>query len=58
MDARDRVNIHFVEKVVKAWTETGPQPRYHEEAKIRLRRSWPILGRALDELAKDWEVNG
>jgi hypothetical protein len=39
--------------VVDAWTIAGPVPSYHEAKKQELRRDWPALAQALDELARE-----
>lgn len=40
-----------VEAVVKAWTDPGPVPEYHRKAQWDLWSEWPVLAKALDELA-------
>lgn len=35
-----------------AWMDAGPMPDYHEHMKAKLRRDWPVLGKALDEATK------
>ena len=39
-----------VNKVLRAWRVAGPNPEFHEAAKKRLKREWPSLYAALDEL--------
>lgn len=36
--------------VIAAWTNPGPNPWYHDQAKAKLRSEWPTLARALDDL--------
>lgn len=39
-----------LDRVWRAWNKPGPQPRIHERAKRRLRKSWPALHDALELL--------
>lgn len=41
-----------VERVVQAWTDCGPVPAYHFAQQLRLRREWPTLASAIEELAR------
>lgn len=41
-----------VDNVVKAWTVAGPYPPDHLKAQQDLRRDWPVLANALDELSR------
>ncbi len=41
-----------VEAVIRAWNDAGPAPLYHERAKAKLWQEWPVLARAVDELAR------
>ena len=41
------------EKVIAAWTVTGPSPQIHREAQNKLRREWPVLADALDDLSQE-----
>jgi len=34
----------------RAWNDAGSHPLYHQQQKDKLRREWPVLGRALDRL--------
>lgn len=36
---------------LEAWTDEGPNPDYHRRKANELRHTWPMLARALDELA-------
>lgn len=38
-------------EVVAAWTDKGSNPQFHEAYQRELRRNWPILADALDNLA-------
>lgn len=40
-----------LEAIMKAWTDAGAVPDYHEHMKNKLRRDWPALAEALDKLA-------
>lgn len=42
-----------VEAVLKAWTNPGPVPEYHRDMQRELTLKWPVLARALDELAAE-----
>lgn len=37
-------------RVLAAWAEPGPYPRYHRRAQERLRKEWPTLAIALEQL--------
>ena len=37
-------------RIRRAWTVPGRVPGYHEAWKQRLRKEWPLLAAALDEL--------
>ena len=39
-----------LDAVIKAWTEEGPHPAWHEETKRAVRDAMPLLARALDRL--------
>ena len=39
-----------LQAVVAAWRDAGPVPGYHARKQTELRRTWPVLGRALDAL--------
>ena len=43
-------NERLVDNVVNAWTDPGPQPAYHAAVVDDLRKRWPVLARALDNL--------
>lgn len=45
MTAHDRINA-----VIRAWRRGGPVPSFHAQAQRDLRRTWPVLARALDAL--------
>lgn len=36
--------------VAKAWSEYGSRPKHHKEMQDELRKSMPLLARALDRL--------
>lgn len=40
--------------VLKAWTDPGSHPDYHRGMQRKLRKEWPVLAQALDQLE---EVN-
>jgi len=42
-----------IRAVVDAWNIPGAHPGYHEHTKNKLRRKWPILADALDDLHVD-----
>lgn len=42
-----------VEAVLKAWTNPGPVQEYHRDMQRDLTFKWPVLARALDELAAE-----
>lgn len=42
-----------VERVIDAWVIKGPVPAYHDKIKNKLRREWPTLAKALDELTEE-----
>lgn len=41
-----------LERVAKAWHDAGPFPSMHQDFQEFLRRRWPTLADALDELEK------
>jgi hypothetical protein len=41
-----------LDAVIKAWTEPGPHPAWHEETKRVVRDAMPLLARALDRLTE------
>lgn len=41
-----------LKKVIEAWIVPGSHPGAHEAAKNTVRRNWPTLGNALDELVE------
>jgi hypothetical protein len=45
-----------VRAVLRAWTVPGPVPEYHLVWKNRLRRDWPALAKALDDLAAPQQI--
>lgn len=46
-----------VEDVVLAWSIEGICPDYHRCVKDRVRKVWPSLAHALDELSEEYQVN-
>jgi hypothetical protein len=40
------------QRVVDAWTISGPAPYLHAHHKVKLRKRWPALADALDLLAE------
>lgn len=57
MARRDRHNVGWwtdvqAIDVIEAWTNPGPKPKIHEDAKRRLRKDWPRLADTLDRLAE------
>lgn len=38
---------------VRAWTEPGPHPQYHERCRLTMREAMPLVADALDRLAAD-----
>lgn len=42
-----------LDRVIDAWTNTGPNPDFHRRAQNELRRNWPVLANALDALVAD-----
>lgn len=43
--------------VILAWSVEGRCPEYHRNMKDRVRRNWPALAHALDELSEEYRVN-
>jgi len=41
-----------VRRVVAAWLDPGPHPRYHHQWQRRLLAEWPVLGEAVRNLAR------
>lgn len=41
------------EAVLEAWTKPGPDPAYHRAMQDKVRRDFPLLGRALDRMAAE-----
>lgn len=39
-----------VEAVLRAWVEEGSHPEHHRSQQYELRRTWPTLATALDQL--------
>ena len=44
------MNKKEVAAVVSAWTNAGPVPAFHLKHQTRLRREWPTLANAIDDL--------
>lgn len=40
------------QKVIEAWRVPGSHPEYHRRMQRQLRREWPVLAAAIDELIK------
>lgn len=38
--------------VIRAWTNPGPNPQWHEAARREVRKTMPVLAAALDRFAK------
>lgn len=49
---RSDVEAHRAFLVVEAWRREGVNPAHHRRQKEALRRSWPVLADALDDLAR------
>lgn len=47
-----RVKERAVARVLGAWTRPGPHAAYHIAKQKQLRRDWPMLVQALDQLVK------
>lgn len=47
-----RTKERAVGRVMAAWTRPGPHAAYHREKQKQLRRDWPMLAQALDQLIK------
>ena len=45
--------MNAASRVLRAWCEPGPERLVHLAAQTELRRSWPALAGALDELARE-----
>jgi hypothetical protein len=43
----------LVKKVIDAWLVEGPSPALHKYMQQKLKRDWPVLGKAIEKLAKD-----
>lgn len=49
----DRLNYaHML--IVKAWTDEGVSPWYHRQVKKWLKRKWPLLYNAIEDLVWNW----
>jgi hypothetical protein len=48
-------DLPAMQAVVKAWTDPGSHPDWHNHMKVRLSNQMPVLARALDRLAKEEE---
>ena len=44
------VDPEAIDAVARAWADAGPVPRVHRAAQKDLRRSLPLLAKALDRL--------
>lgn len=42
-----------VASVIRSWVYAGRHPAHHQHKKEQLRREWPQLANALDNLAKE-----
>lgn len=40
-------------RLFAAWVDEGANPTYHRGARRRLRREWPVLAQALDNLVRE-----
>jgi hypothetical protein len=43
----------LVKKVIDAWLVEGANPAFHKMMKEKLKREWPVLARAIENLAKE-----
>lgn len=43
----------LAEEIIKAWTDPGPSPMFHERRKSAVRAQMPALGERLDVLAQE-----
>ncbi|MQB01582.1 MAG: hypothetical protein GEU78_15050 [Actinobacteria bacterium] len=48
-------HLPAAEAAVRAWTEPGGFPGWHQTTQRRVHRDMPLLGRALDRLAAETE---
>jgi hypothetical protein len=46
-------NLTAIEAVIKAWTEPGDHPTWHYRMQQIVRKTMPVLGRALDRLTEE-----
>lgn len=44
-----------VDNIVRAWKVPGPRPDIHWREQERLRRKWPTLAKAIEELVQEKE---
>lgn len=42
-----------LEAVVRAWTDRGPFPAWHQKVQADIRKSMPLLADSLDRLAQE-----
>jgi len=43
----------LIERLIRAWNDAGPFPKYHQEAKRNLRIEWPALAEAIDAIDRE-----
>lgn len=41
-----------IERVIAAWEEPGPAPGYHVAMQNQLRKDWPVLANAVEEMVR------
>ena len=46
-------SLSAIDAVVKAWTEPGEFPTWHYRMQQIVRKTMPVLGRALDRLSEE-----
>jgi hypothetical protein len=42
-----------IQAIINAWVVSGRNPEYHKHMQNKLRKDWPILVKAIEELVKN-----
>lgn len=52
----DPLDIEALDDLLYAWRVAGPHPEIHQQEKDRLKKNWPRLYHAIEEImdANDW----
>lgn len=51
-------HLSALDAVIRAWTEPGPNPAWHEMTRKEVHDSMPLLARALDRLTHEDSLRG